>query len=99
MPAELSLPAAVVKAILAAGHAVQVEQDTDSMGIRGAKRPVNGIHRRDERGVFLGDSVVDREPDCIEPVRCHPLEIISSDPRLAMFLEVCGGLRFAELLA
>ena len=61
--------------VLAAGHAVQVEQHADAMLLRRLERPVQRVHARDERRVLLGHSVSDRDADRIDAASLQPLEI------------------------
>ena len=53
VPAQRALPAAVVPTVLAAGHAVQVEQDADAVLLCRLKGPIERVHRGDERWVLF----------------------------------------------
>ncbi len=99
VPAERSLPAAVVPAVLAAGGSVQVQQDADAVPAGRAEGPVDRVERGKEGRVLLGDPVADGQADGVDPVRRQPLEILGGDPCLAVPLQAIGGPGLSERLA
>ena len=99
MPLELALAAAVVPAVLAAGCAVQVQEDADAVPAGRAEGPVHRVERTEERRILLGDRIADRQADGVDPVCRQPLEILGRDPGLAVPLEACRRLGFPQRLA